>query len=58
MDFTLSTLVWILGPIILGAALLYAVMRRKRSQTVTLPPDHPAQDRTTEVTTNRQEPSR
>ncbi|MDP2355293.1 MAG: hypothetical protein Q8M31_04440 [Beijerinckiaceae bacterium] len=58
MDFLLSTLVWILGPIVLGAALVYAVMRRKTRRTVKLPPDHPAKDHTTEVTTNRQEPSR
>lgn len=30
MDFILSTLAWIIGPVVLGAALLYAIMRRKK----------------------------
>jgi hypothetical protein len=56
VDFALSTLVWILGPILLGAALIFAVMRRKRSRIVTLPPDHPADHHATRVTTNADEP--
>ncbi|MFN3892206.1 MAG: hypothetical protein ACK4MV_17570 [Beijerinckiaceae bacterium] len=58
IDFTLSTLAWIIGPVVLAAAFVYAIMRRRRSRVVTLPPDHPAPDRTTEASTNRQEPSR
>lgn len=52
MDYSLSALAWILGPILLGAAMIYAIMRRRRSRIVTLPPDHPSPDRTTHVSTN------
>lgn len=58
MDYPLSALAWILGPILLGAALIYAIMRRRRSRTVTLPPDHPAPEHTTQVSTNAQDDPR
>lgn len=44
LDIALNWAVWIIGPALLAAALIWAMMRRRRSRVVTLPPDHPAHD--------------
>ncbi len=53
IDLTLSTLVWIIGPILLALAMAYAIMRRRRSRIVTLPPDHPAREHPEDLTAQR-----
>ena len=48
LDIALNWAVWIIGPALLAAAFIWAMMRRRRSGVVTLPPDHPAHDHLTQ----------